>query len=323
MAISPDALIELYRSLLRIRRIEEVLAERYQEQEMRCPMHLCIGQEAVPVGVCQALRVSDSVYSNHRAHGHYLAKGGDLNRLVAELYGASTGCAGGFGGSMHLIDTQAGFMGCTPIVGGTIPLAVGAAWANILKKDDNVSVAFFGDGGFEEGVTHECLNFAALKKLPVLFVCENNNYSVFTPLKERQPDRPMHEVAKAHRWTTWVGNGNDAVQVHEMAKKAVSLARKKEGPQFLEFSTYRWREHCGPNYDDHLSYRDEAELRYWKEQCPLLMLGRRLTEEKGLSGLELKQMEDQVKKEIEAAFQFARSSPKPLLTDLSAKVYAD
>ena len=322
MAITRDTLIELYRSLLRIRRIEEALAERYQEQEMRCPMHLCIGQEAAPVGVCQALRASDSVYSNHRAHGHYLAKGGDLRRFVAEIYGRATGCSGGFGGSMHLIDKEAGFMGCTPIVGGTVPLAVGAAWAGVLKKTDDVAVAFFGDGCFEEGVMHECLNFAALKRLPVLFVCENNRYSVFTPLKDRQPDRPMHEVAKAHGWTTWAGDGNDTVAVYESAQKAVASARKKEGPQFLEFSTYRWREHCGPNYDDRLSYREESELRSWKERCPVRMLQQRLLKEKVFMDEDIQKIEHRIANEIEEAFRFALSSPKPSPNNLSDKVYA-
>ena len=165
--------------MLRIRRVEESIARRYAEQEMRCPTHLCIGQEAIAVGVCNALLRTDKVFSNHRAHGHYLAKGGDLNAMIAELYGRAAGCCGGRGGSMHLIDLDAGFMGATPIVGGTVPIAVGSAWASCLKNSSDVTVVFFGDGCFEEGVMHESLNFAALHNLPIVFICENNSYSVY------------------------------------------------------------------------------------------------------------------------------------------------
>ncbi len=193
--------------MLRIRRVEEVLADRYAEQEMRCPMHLCIGQEAIAVGVCAVLNNRDKVFSNHRAHGHYLAKGGDLDAMVAELYGKSTGCAGGRGGSMHLIDLQVGFMGATPIVGGTVPLSVGSAWADQLLDNDQVTVVFFGDGCFEEGVMHESLNFAALHQLPVIFVCENNDFSVYTHRNERQPDRPIYKIAEAHGLSAAVMDG--------------------------------------------------------------------------------------------------------------------
>ena len=312
LSVSFEELLALYHSMLRIRRVEEALAERYQEQEMRCPVHLCVGQEAVAAGVCLALRKTDTVYSNHRAHGHYLAKGGDLNRLVAELYGRSTGCTGGYGGSMHLVDKAAGFMGCTPIVGGTVPLAVGSAWAHRLRKQANVTVVFFGDGCFEEGVTHESMNFAALKKLPVIFVCENNQLSVCTPLKERQPERPIHLVAKAHGWNTWSGDGNDAAAVFRAARQAAALARKGNGPQFLEFSVDRWKEHCGPNDEDRLP-----------DRCPVMPLEEKLLMEKILDRETLKKINLEIDKEINSAFQFALSSPEPDAGDLRQKVYAD
>ncbi|MBI3315825.1 MAG: thiamine pyrophosphate-dependent dehydrogenase E1 component subunit alpha [Candidatus Omnitrophica bacterium] len=322
-SLTPAELLELYRSVLRLRLVEEALAERYQEQEMRCPVHLCVGQEAVPAGVCLALKKTDTVYSNHRAHGHYLAKGGDLNAFVAELYGKATGCTGGYGGSMHLIDLAAGFMGCTPIVGGTVPLAVGSAWAHALRKNGNVAVSFFGDGCFEEGVTHESMNFSALKKLPLLFVCENNQYSVYTPLKDRQPDRPIHRVAEAHGWKAWSADGNDAVEAFGIARQALKAAREGGGPQFLEFFTYRWREHCGPNYDDHLSYRSEEEFKRWKERCPVKLLEKRLTESKVLDPQKIQKIKSEIDREIEAAFKFALSSPPPVTEDLRRKVYAD
>ena len=317
-----DQSLRMYRSILRIRRVEEALADRYNEQEMRCPMHLCIGQEAIAVGVCEALRSSDRVFSNHRAHGHYLAKGGDLNSMVAELYGRATGCCGGRGGSMHLIDLSAGFMGSTPIVGGTVPLAVGSAWAANLQGKDYVTVVFFGDGCFEEGVMHESLNFASLHRLPVVFVCENNNYSVYTRLQDRQPARPIYQLAAAHGINAVSGNGNDVEEVLDIAKQAVSNARQGKGPQFLEFQTYRWREHCGPNYDDELAYRSKQEIEAGKQDCPLAgylsKLQSRNSEFAGVS----KDFEVEINEEISRAFTYALASEKPVAGNIADHVYA-
>lgn len=313
---------ELLRSMLRIRRIEEALSERYSEQEMRCPMHLCIGQEAIAVGVCAALSKNDVIFSNHRAHGHYLAKGGNLNAMVAELYGRSTGCCGGRGGSMHLIDLDAGFMGATPIVGGTVPLAVGAAWAASLKDEKRVSVVFFGDGCFEEGVVHEALNFAALHKLPIVFVCENNGFSVYTRLTERQPNRPIYRLAEAHGVAACFGNGNDVEEVLSIAKAAVDGARLGNGPQFIELSTYRWREHCGPDFDDALNYRSALEIEKGLKDCPISKFATRMKQSNTLSQFEIERIEEGVHKEIAEAFKFALSSAKPSFKDAGERVYA-
>lgn len=318
----PDELNTLYRAMLRIRLVEEALADRYAEQQMRCPMHLCIGQEAIAAGVGAALDAGDVVFSNHRAHGHYLAKGGDLKAMIAELYGRATGCCGGRGGSMHLIDLRAGFLGATPIVGGTVPLAVGAAWAARLKNENKVSVAFFGDGCFEEGVVHESMNFAALYKLPVLFVCENNNFSVYTPLRERQPARPIHVVAQAHGWGAWHSDGNDVEIVVAIAREAVHRARAGNGPQFLELDTYRWREHCGPNFDDELNYRSEAEIAAGKAGDPVARARAKLLQEGRASENQLGTMTREISSEIRAAFEFALTSPVPVCRDGAEKVYA-
>jgi len=312
----------LLRKMLRIRRIEEAIADRYAEQEMRCPMHLCIGQEAIAVGVCDALSDDDVMFSNHRAHGHYLAKGGSLNAMLAELYGRATGCCGGRGGSMHLIDLDVGFLGATPIVGGTVPLAVGAAWAASLKREKRVSVIFLGDGCFEEGVVHESLNFAALHQLPVIFVCENNRFSVYTHLNERQPARPIYKVAEAHGITSYTGNGNDIEEVLAISRKAVSLAREGEGPQFLELHVYRWREHCGPDFDDHLNYRTAQEISDGKEDCPIARYVDFLEKNGGLNRDELDKLELEIQDEIAAAFDFALSSEKPDALEAQRKVYA-
>lgn len=320
--VNPDELHTLYRMMLRIRLVEETLAVRYAEQQMRCPVHLCIGQEAIAAGVCAALNQDDAVFSNHRAHGHYLAKGGSLKAMVAELYGRATGCCGGRGGSMHLIDLNVGFMGATPIVGGTVPLAVGAAWAAQLKSEKKIGVAFFGDGCFEEGVVHESMNFAALHKLPVLFVCENNNFSVYTPLKERQPIRPIHVVAQAHGWGTWHSDGNDVETVFAMAREAVRRARAGQGPQFLELDTYRWREHCGPNFDDELNYRSADEIAAGKAGDPVARTHARLLQEGRASQSQIDAMTRQIVEEIEEAFNFALSSPIPTYRDGVGKTYA-
>lgn len=319
--MKPDQLRLLY-SLLRIRRVEEALADRYAEQEMRCPMHLCIGQEVIAVGVCAALSLDDKVFSNHRAHGHYLAKGGDLNAMIAELYGRATGCCGGRGGSMHLIDLDVGFMGSTPIVGGTVPLAVGSAWAASLKRTNQVAVAFFGDGCFEEGVVHESMNFAALHKLPVIFVCENNDFSVYTHRNERQPDRPIYRVAEAHGMTAVCGDGNDIGEVLNISRNAIENARAGMGPQFLEFRTYRWREHCGPDFDDHLNYRSVQEIEAGMNDCPIARYKTKLVLDNKDMEAEFARLETKIREEIKVAFDIALSSRKPTIDDARGKVYA-
>jgi pyruvate dehydrogenase E1 component alpha subunit len=322
VALKIENQLALFRSMLRIRRLEEAIADRYAEQEMRCPMHLCIGQEAIAVGVCAALAESDVMFSNHRAHGHYLAKGGNMNAMLAELYGRSTGCCGGRGGSMHLIDLDVGFMGATPIVGGTVPLAVGAAWAASLKNEKRISVIFFGDGCFEEGVVHESLNFAALHKLPVLFVCENNEFSVYTRLNERQAKRPIYKIAEAHGLTSYVGDGNDVEEVFSIAKIAVDSARHGKGPQFIELSTYRWREHCGPDFDDHLGYRAAQEIEIGLNDCPIAKFSDRLKQHNTISQADVERFEAEIAKEVANAFKFARSSAKPSPQDAGERVYA-
>jgi TPP-dependent pyruvate/acetoin dehydrogenase alpha subunit len=313
---------KLLAGMLRIRRIEEALAERYSEQEMRCPMHLCIGQEAIAIGVCAALAQGDKVLSNHRAHGHYLARGGSLKAMIAELYGRTTGCCGGRGGSMHLIDLDVGFLGATPIVGGTVPLAVGSAWASALRKDGCVSVVFFGDGCFEEGVVHESMNFAALHKLPIIFVCENNDFSVYTRRELRQPDRPIFRIAEAHGLASFAGDGNDVEAVVALAQTAVNQARLGNGPQFLELRTYRWREHCGPDFDDHLNYRPSKEIELGLLDCPVERYKAYLRSINIDADTLSAQFEKTIQKEIGRAFEFAFASPNPTPEQSWNKIYA-
>ena len=229
-----STLRDLYYRMLRIRVVEETIADLYPEQEMRCPVHLCIGQEAVPVGMSAHLTPRDAVVGAHRSHGHYLAQGGDLRAMIAELYGKATGCSGGIGGSMHLIDLAVGFMGTAPIVGSTIPIAVGIAFGRQMRGEDAVAVVYLGDAAIEEGVCYESMNFAALKRLPIVFVCENNLYSVYSPLQVRQPDgRQIVDVARGIGVEGHQGDGNDVEAVYALAGRAVAKARAGGGPTFL------------------------------------------------------------------------------------------
>lgn len=303
-------LFSMWRAMLRIRNVEESIADHYDNYEMRCPVHLSIGQEAVAVGVCEALEKDDIVYSNHRSHAHFLAKGGDMQGLIAELYGRQSGCCEGRGGSMHLIDRKAGFWGSTPIVAGTVPLAVGAAWASKLQGLSRLVVIFLGEGCFEEGAVHESMNFASLHQLPVLFVCENNGYSVYSNLEVRQPERSIYKVAGAHGIMSDIGDGNDVMAVRKLADNAVKAIRAGEGPYFLELQTFRWREHCGPLFDDHLDYRPEGELASWQSRCPVIKASDMLLAAADESvAKKMSRVEEQIREEITLAFSEALKAP--------------
>ena len=303
---------DLFFKMLRIRRVEEAIADRYSEQKMRCPTHLSIGQEGIAVGVSEALNDDDLIMSNHRAHAHYLAKGGDLKKMIAEIHGKKTGCSLGRGGSMHLIDLSVGMMGSTPIVANSIPVATGLAFASQIKKDKKITVSYFGEGATEEGVFAESLNFATLKNLPILFVCENNLYSVYSPLNVRQAlTRNCVKIAEAHGMFAKHGNGNDVEETLHIAQEAISSIRSGNGPAYIELDTYRFREHCGPNYDTDLGYRTEEELKGWLDKCPIKKSREKLLSEKLATDNELDAMEMKIQEEIKEAFVFAKESPYP------------
>ncbi len=322
-ALSSDRLRHLYLEMLRIRMVEERIAELYAEKEMRCPVHLCIGQEAIPVGVSATLNRDDLVLSGHRSHGHYLAKGGDLNRMFAEIYGKESGCAKGKGGSMHLVDLAAGFLGATPIVASSIPIAVGAAFGAKLKGLNVVTVVYFGEGATEEGTFHESVNFAVLRNLSIIFVCENNLYSVYSPLSVRQPNtRDIVDIAEAHGCEGKRIDGNDVRVIHESASQAVRKARSAGGPTLLECETYRWREHCGPNFDNDLGYRAPAEFEEWQANCPLEKAKTYLSELDALSLSWQRDQVDRLSSEIEQAVRFAEKSQFPSRDQLFQDVYA-
>lgn len=312
-----DVRLAMFRQALRIRMVEEEIVNRYSEQEMRCPTHICIGQEAPPVGVSAHLETSDYVFSAHRSHGHYLAKGGNLAAMIAELYGRSTGCAAGKGGSQHLIDMAAGFLGSAPILASTISVGVGAAWAAHKRGEDRVVVIYFGDGATEEGAFHEALNFAGVNRLPVVFVCENNLYSVHSPLDIRQPvHRTVRDIGPVHGVEALSGDGNDIDVAWQLGEYAVKRARSGANPVLLELFTYRWKEHCGPNEDGQLGYRDEEEIEAWRAKCPITIYEQRLSEEQHLSSDKAATMREEIASEVADAFRFAIDSPYPEVSEL-------
>ena len=314
--------IKLYKNIYKIREVEKRISSLYAEQQMRCPVHLSIGQEAIPVGICENLKSSDQVLSAHRAHAHYLAKGGSLKAMISELYGKVTGCAMGKGGSMHLIDISAGMMAAVPIVGSTIPIAVGFAWANILTNSKKVVVVFFGDGATEEGVFHESLDFASLHKLPILFVCENNFYSVYSNIKKRQSkSRNICKIANAVGIKSLKINGNNLSEIFNKSKKIINNIRNKSHPFLVELNTYRLVEHCGPNSDDNLNYRSKSEISYWKKKCPVKLFKKKILNQK-IKKNYLVKIEKQVQKEINDAFTYAKKSKFPSKELLTKHIYA-
>ncbi len=307
---SVDVLTGLYRAMLLIRLTEERIAALIEGGEIKTPCHLCIGQEAVAAGVCAALNQEDSIWGGHRSHGHYLAKGGNPHALMAEIFGKATGCSKGRGGSMHLVAPEIGLYGTVPLVGATIPLAVGAGLASTLRGDGHVAVAFFGDGATEEGHFHESMNFAALYRLPVLFVCENNFYSTHMALADRRPQDNIAQAADLYGISGKRIDGNDAVVVHEAALEAAARARAGQGPTLLECRTYRWRGHVGPAWDLDVGGQRRRELEEWLPQDPIPRLRWRIAEAGGHLD-ELERMEEDVRAEIDAAVRFARESPSP------------
>ena len=307
----------LYRSLYLIRRVEEEIARVYPTDKIKSPVHLASGQEAVSVGVCLALRSDDVVSGTYRSHALYLAKGGDLRRMIAELYGKVTGCARGKGGSMHLIDPAAGVLGTSAVVGTTIPIAVGYAYASKVKGRNDVTASVFGDGAVEEGAFHESLNFAALQKLPVLFVCENNLYAIHSPQWTRQSTLDVVGRARSYGIPAERIESGDVRTIHERTAAAVAEIRGGAGPRFLECLTYRWKEHVGPREDFDAGYRSRREAEPWLANDEVVRVGARL--DPGVRAA----IDASVEAEIREAFEFAEASPVPDAAELYADVFRE
>lgn len=309
--------------MLRIRKFQLRIEAHYLENEMKTPIHLYIGQEAVAVGVCTNLKREDYINSSHRSHGHYLAKGGNAKALIAELYCKETGCSKGRGGSMHLVDVVVGHYGSSSIVGGGIPIGTGMALAIQMKKKPLVSVVFLGDGAADEGILYESINFAILKKLPVIYILENNHYSVCSPVSARQPgDNIFHSMSPQLLFTKKI-DGNDILAVYEAARFAVERARSGLGPSFIECVTYRIRGHAGAESQDFQGYRKPEEVEEWKSRCPLLSFESKLLRAPVITSEEIKAMEKRIDAELDDAFTCARQDPLPDGKDLHLYLYCE
>lgn len=313
---------KLFLNILKIRTIEESISENYKKQKMRCPIHLSIGQEAIAAGICQNLNDKDQIISNHRCHAHYLAKGGSVKKMIAELHGDLDGCSGGRGGSMHLFEKKKGVLTSVPIVSSSIPVGVGAALYFKYLKKKNISVIFFGDAAIEEGIFYESLNYAKLLSLPVLFVCENNFFSCFTNIFERQPKNLLKNIAKTFNIKTHYMDGNNSINIFKKSKKIIKEIKLSNKPQFILLNTFRTYEHCGPEIDDNLKYRNKKTIKEWKSKCPLEFIQKILLKKKIMNTQEIKKFKKEYKNKINSIFKFYENK-KFITTKIDKiKIYA-
>ena len=311
----PDVVLGLYRFMLRLRVCEEsIMAESHPADDIRCPTHFCIGQEAVPAALSALIQPEDYLFSHHRSHGYYLAKSAPLQALLAELYGRETGANGGKAGSQDISFSPGRFYSGA-ILAGAMGIAVGASLGFQLKGCSTVAVTGFGEAAMDEGLFWEAISFASLHKLPVVFVCENNRYSTYSPLWKRQPADNLSERVASFTARTWTLFGNDVVAVYQALAEAMREARAGRGPCFVETFTYRWNGHVGPEDDDHVGYRPPEERAFWKANCPILLLEEPLLAQGWLTPAKKNAMLNEIREEIAEAFSFAKRSPFPSVTD--------
>ena len=321
MNISNEKMIDLYKNMVTIRLFEEKIRDLYARGLVPGLAHLYIGEEAVATGVCANLRREDYITSTHRGHGHVIAKGAELKYMMAELFGKKTGYCKGKGGSMHIADVDIGILGANGIAGGGIPLAVGAALSSKLRKTDQVTVCFFGDGASNNGTFHEGLNFASVHRLPVVFVCENNLYGISVSQKQHQAIQDISIRAIAYNIPGVTVDGNDVLGVYEASGKAIQWARAGEGPTLVECKTYRWRGHHEGDPNQGRRYRTMDEVQEWVQKCPIKRFEEKLVGEKVLSKIKIKKIWGDIGKKIDEAVEFATQSPFPDPKDIYEDVY--
>lgn len=316
--------IKLFREMKRIRLIEDAIADNYYNttREMHTPIHLCNGQEAIAVGVCQQLEKEDVIFSNHRCHGHYLAKGGDLKKMIAELFSKETGCCKGKGGSMHLTDRNAGVAVSSAIVAGNVPIGTGYALAFKQQKKKNIVVVFLGDGASEEGSVYESICFAKIHKLPVIFICENNLYAISTGYKIREPQQTVSDKFKTIIETKVI-DGNDVLLVSETIREYVDKVRNGEGPVFVEGMTYRLRDHHNIGDGIESGYRTQKEWDDWNRKSPIVRMENFLKEKAWITQEHIEEIEQQIGNEIEEAFIYARNSKLPEKESLYSNLWGE
>jgi TPP-dependent pyruvate/acetoin dehydrogenase alpha subunit len=320
VTVANKELIGLYRTMLTIRRFDERASLEVARGEVPGLVHPYIGQEAIATGVCAHLEEGDRIVSNHRGHGHLIAKGADVRRMMAEVYGKKTGYCKGKGGSMHIADFSIGILGANGIVAAGLPISTGAALAAKLDGKGKIAIVFFGDGACQEGEFQEAMNLASIWKLPLLFACENNQYGVNTPYSQVIAGGDLVKRASAYAMPTMSVDGNDVITVHEAARTAVGSVRAGHGPYFVEFKTYRWSGHFEPNLIPDTRPREEREL--WKKQCPLVCFEDRLLKEGIATRPDLQEIEKEVMDLIEEAVAYARESPLPAPEDALTDVYS-
>jgi len=318
--IDKKRLIWIYKTMLRIRKFEERVVRLFESDKIRGSVHLYIGEEAIAATVCSLLRDTDYITSTHRGHGHCIAKGGDLKKAMAELMGKATGFCKGRGGSMHIVDMSKGNLGANAIVGGGIPIAVGGALAASIKKTDQVTVAFFGDGASNQGTFHEGINLAAVWKLPIIFICENNEFGLSAPVKQSTSVKDISTRSKSYDIPGCTVNGNDVFEINEVMEEAIARVKKGEGPTLIECKTYRWFGHW---IGDPQLYRTKDEVEAWKEKCPIKTLEKYFLDKKELSKNELDEIEKAIDKEADDAVEFAINSPEPDPSTVMENVFTD
>lgn len=323
MSSDLNQLLKCYELASRIRSVEENIAKEYVNNQMRCPVHLSVGQEIVSAVVGLNQTIEDTAVSSHRAHAHYLAKGGNLYKMIAEIYGKVTGCCKGRGGSMHLIDLDVGFLGSSAIVGNSIPIGVGAGFTHKLNKANALSFVFLGDGAIEEGAFYESVNFSAVQNLPIVYICENNLYSVYTGLNMRQPaTRNIYEMVGAMGINAVKIETSDVIKCIKLTTEVINQARLERKPVFIEYNTYRWLEHCGPNDDDSLGYRPVGELSKWKSEDSMAKLKNVLILNYGVSDSLISKIQKKISEEVLIAFSQAKIDEFPTLEQSVTDVYA-
>jgi len=321
MNCSNEKKIEMLRTMITIRLFEEKIVDMYARGLVPGLAHLYVGEEAVATGVCANLRKEDYITSTHRGHGHVIAKGADLKYMMAELFGKKTGYCKGKGGSMHIADVDIGILGANGIAGGGLPLAIGAGLSAKMRKTDQVTACFFGDGSSNNGTFHESLNFAAVHRLPVIFVCENNTYGISVSQKQHQTIKDVSVRAAAYNLPGVTIDGNDVMAVYETTGKAIKRARGGEGPTLVECKTYRWRGHHEGDPNQGRRYRTMDEVKEWMEKCPIRRFEQRLVEEKIMTKPKIKKIWEEIQKAIDNSVEYANQSPFPEPQDLYEDVY--
>ncbi|MGB9679441.1 MAG: pyruvate dehydrogenase (acetyl-transferring) E1 component subunit alpha [Thermoanaerobacteraceae bacterium] len=319
MEIPKEKLLWMYKKMVEIRKFELKVDELFKKNLIWGTCHLYVGEEATAVGACGALDAADYITSTHRGHGHTIAKGADLKKMMAELLGKETGYCKGRGGSMHIVDVSTGNLGANGIVAGGIPIATGAGLASKIRKDGKATICFFGDGAANEGAFHESLNMAGIWKLPVIYICENNQYGMSNPVKKSTAVKDIAQRAVSYNMPGEIVDGNDVIEVYETVRRAVERAKNGEGATLIESKTYRW---MGHSKSDPRVYRTREEEEEWKKKDPIKRLADKIKQENIVTQEELNQIEEEVEKEIEEAYQYAIKSEEPKIEELTKYVYA-